>query len=109
MYLEGKRLDSVGKDWILDYNKNFLLMRRKCTYISMKNAYPFTQTRQATERPHLVQVKKVIEYDALPRFIIKEKIRMLKSLGFRNLTGYDQQFLNKTRSFCSSNVLHINF
>lgn len=74
-------------------------MSNPTTFIEMHQDYPFNAPINKLECD--VQVKQVIEFDLQPRFILKEKIRMLKSLGFQNLVG-----LESSKSDESATILY---
>jgi hypothetical protein len=51
----------------------------------MADNYPFRTPHDSPNPRSKVQVKKSLEYGLEPRFVMKEKIRMLKNLGFQHL------------------------
>lgn len=57
--------------------------------IPMADVYPFRTPQDAPNPRAKVQVKKSLEYGVEPRFVMKEKIRMLKNLGFQHLVGLE--------------------
>ncbi len=62
-------------------------MSGRVVTVSMVNDYPFGVSQDYSQPRTTVQVKKSVDFSSEPRFVMKEKLRMLKSLGVPQLIG----------------------
>ena len=61
----------------------------KNVVIPVQTTYPFGAYTQEKDRRTTIQVKHTLSYGSEPRPIMKEKIRLLKNLGFQHLVGLE--------------------
>jgi hypothetical protein len=62
-------------------------MSNKIVIVPIGQQYPFNSHLDFRQSTSQVQARKVIPFNSQTRIAIKEKIRMLKSLGFQHLVG----------------------
>lgn len=56
-------------------------MNTETATLTMTDSYPFSHPKQYDQYKTNVQVRKIVPMGVEPRFVMKEKVRCLKSLG----------------------------